>query len=419
MLTLLALLGTGCPGSAGVDPCANVTCAAGRVCVGGRCEQLGLFGDGLLGWWDSSILGPASPDGGAAPAAPGTEGGPPPKLDGSSQPSADSQPPAPDMGPFCNNNKCDPGENCVSCPDDCGQCICQPGQVEKSSAGCAPCQQNQRTCLADGTWGGWTSCQYYCTGTYYCVNNQCAPCYPGTTETKSCACGTQTRTCDSSGNWAAWGSCNTTCYSGFSCSSNRCIDTYTAYSSGGGPQCGYVYSGSYKTYQYCQPGDYCLSSSARSCRKYQTTQVGDIYHAYQNAGGPQCGYFYSGSYKTYVYCKGGDTCKSSSGMQCAFAGTACGAAYTAYKNAGGPQCGYYYSGSYKTYVYCKGGDYCNSSSGMQCKVVTTCPAGSVYTAYPNAGGPQCGYYYSGSYKTYVYCKPTDLCKSSSGLQCQK
>ena len=89
---------------------------------------------------------------------------------------------------------------------------------------------------------------------------------------------------------------------------------YHAGPKSGGADCGYVYT-SYKVYTYCQPGDYCTSSSQRKCKVVTTCGAGSIYHAYGSAGGAQCGYVYT-SYKKYVYCKPMDSCSSSSQRKC-------------------------------------------------------------------------------------------------------
>ncbi len=252
------------------------------------------------------------------------------------------------------------------------------------------------------------------------MNNVCAACTPSTTEEQACPCGKQTRTCSATGAWGAWGSCVLSCGAGFpDCINSRCGKYYTSYSGAGGPDCGYTYSGGIYTYFYCKLGDYCDSTSLKRCRTYENAQPGDVYHAAKSGGGADCGYTYSGGVYTYYYCLPGDSCSSSSQKTCTVSGTACDALYTAYKAGGGAECGYTYSGGVYTYYYCKPGDYCQSSSQKQCKVVTTCPAGAIYSAFKSAGGPQCGYTYSGGVYTYYYCFPGDLCSSSSQKQCKK
>jgi len=154
------------------------------------------------------------------------------------------------------------------------------------------------------------------------------------------------------------------------------------------------------------------------CRTYEQTLPGDIYHAYKSGGGPECGKEWNGSYYVYYYCKGGDYCSSSSSKQCKVTGMACAAIYTSYKSAGGPECGKDWNGSYYVYYYCKGGDYCSSSSSKQCKIATTCPPGTLYHAYKSAGGPECGKDWNGSYYVYYYCKPLDTCQSSASKLCK-
>ena len=219
--------------------------------------------DGPVGPKKDGPVGPKK-DGPVSPKKDGPVG---PKKDGPVSPKKDQYVP-PDKGPLCGDGKCNGTESCLSCPNDCGKCPCTPGQVEKNKQGCGPCMERKRSCKSTGQWGPWGACNYYCVGKYYCVNNKCAPCWPGTTEKKSCSCGTQTRTCGSTGNWGGWSGCATTCNGGYTCISNRCAKYYTAYASGGGGYCGYTYSG-YKQYVYCQPGDYCTSTSQRKCRNYQ------------------------------------------------------------------------------------------------------------------------------------------------------
>lgn len=201
--------------------------------------------------------------------------------------------------------------------------------------------------------------------------------------------------------------------------SDKCAKTYTAYTNGAGPECGKTYTGTYYTYYLCEPGDYCLSSSQKSCRKYQTPAPGDVYHAWTNAGGPECGKTYTGTYYTYYYCRQGDYCDSSTQKTCHLVGNACDATYHAYKNAGGPECGKVYTGTFYTYFYCQAGDYCNNSTQKACLVRKTCGPGSIYTAFANAGGPECGKVYSGSYYTYFYCYGGDTCVSSTQRTCRR
>ena len=55
----------------------------------------------------------------------------------------------------CGDGVCSPGETCSGCPSDCGICAgeCTPGDVQV----CCPygncCEDGQRTCTADHTWG--------------------------------------------------------------------------------------------------------------------------------------------------------------------------------------------------------------------------------------------------------------------------
>lgn len=456
MLALPAV--AGCPGETGnLNACAGVTCAPGRVCVDGKCqEQVCTGGDCPAGTVCSggqcvATCGAGSfctggavccgglcallTDAGACPdVTPGdgpSLGDGPPAGDGPAP--ADSGPPAgdgpvdqfvkPDAGPSCGDKVCNNGETCVDCPGDCGACPCTPGQTETSSTGCQPCQQKSRSCLSTGQWGAWGGCAFYCTGTYFCVNNQCKPCYPGTTEKQTCPCGEQTRTCSASGDWSSWGSCVTVCSGTFTCSSDRCVKEYTAYESAGGPECGSKYMGSgVYTYYRCQPGDLCVSSSQKKCLKYEAPQPGDVYTSFTAGKGAECGskYLGSGVYQ-YYRCLPGDLCKSSSQKQCAYSGTACNALYTSAAASSGAACGSKYLGSsVYQYYYCLPGDYCVSSSQKSCKIITTCGAGAQYHAYASAGGAKCGSKYLGSgVYTYYYCKPLDTCKSSSQKLCQQ
>ena len=307
----------------------------------------------------------------------------------------------------------------MNCAKDCGACQCQPNKKETSTVGCPACGQKERTCQADGKWGAFGACFNQCAGTQVCHNGACVACIPGTEQTQPCSCGTQRRTCSANGTWPGYGACETTCTGNFSCISGRCGRTYTAYSSAGGAECGYTYSGSTKRYQYCAPGDYCTSSGGRTCRTYQQYQAGDSYHAYSTGGGAQCGYTYSGTVKRYHYCVCGDSCASSGARLCRYSGTACGATYNSCASVAGPECGYIYSGTIKRYQYCKGGDTCSSSGARQCRVSTTCGAGSQYTAFSSAGGPQCGYIYSGTIKRYQYCFGGDTCASSGARLCRR
>jgi hypothetical protein len=99
-------------------------------------------------------------------------------------------------------------------------------------------------------------------------------------------------------------------------SGTACGAFYTSYTGGGGPECGSKMSGMSTIYYYCKPGDYCSSSSQEKCKIVTSCGAGSIYHAYTSASGAQCGSKMSGMSTIYYYCKPGDTCVSSSSREC-------------------------------------------------------------------------------------------------------
>jgi hypothetical protein len=200
-------------------------------------------------------------------------------------------------------------------------------------------------------------------------------------------------------------------------SGDKCGKNYDAYSGAGGPDCGKKSSSGGYLYFFCEPGDYCESSSLRRCRTYENPQLGDLYHAYTGAGGPDCGKQSTSSGYKYYFCKPGDYCESSSLKRCSFVGTTCDSRYHAYSGGGGPECGKQSTSSGYKYFFCQPGDYCESSSLKRCLVRTSCPAPATYHAYSSAGGPQCGKKSTSVGYQYFYCKPGDSCKSSSLKRC--
>jgi hypothetical protein len=96
----------------------------------------------------------------------------------------------------------------------------------------------------------------------------------------------------------------------------------------------------------------------------------------------------------------------------------CSRTYTAFTNAGGPDCGKVWNGSSYTYYYCQAGDYCQSSTSKMCRKYELPQNGDIYHAYKTGTGPDCGKVWNGSSYTYYYCMPGDTCSSSTSKQCK-
>jgi hypothetical protein len=264
----LVLVG-GCSGSEVADACAGVVCAQGRVCVSGQCQEA------------SSCEGKTCL-----------------------------------AGTVCVNGACVPALDGSSGKGDGGGCT--PSRTEKGKATCGPCQEAERTCQANGSWGPFGTCQDRCSTGLICKDEKCLACEPGKTDTQPCSCGTKTRTCSSEGAWSNWGACVESCKDPFKCENGRCTRHYAASADKDGPPCRVqcdLLSLSYVNQLYCSPGDYC--DSLEKCHGYEDRQPGDIYHGYPAAGGPTCGKLQAlpcGAIQ--LRCKSGDQCQSSTNWQC-------------------------------------------------------------------------------------------------------
>jgi hypothetical protein len=228
-VVICVLLLTGCPGDV-VDRCAAVSCSPGRICRDGRCVPESCVpgscppGTRCVYGLCASGVGDGAVDG-ARPA--------------DLRPDQPGQPDA-FVGPTCGDKACEGAESCVSCPQDCGDCPCQPGQTGASTIGCNVCERKLRDCLPDGQWGPWQPCK-------------------------------------------------SACVNGNTCNGSRCESNYEGAVGNTGPYCGYVTGAGSYSHVFCKPGDFCVDEPTRACRGYQTPLLGDPYHGYANATGGPCG----------------------------------------------------------------------------------------------------------------------------------
>ena len=182
------------------------SCVLGKICCKGQCTDADKHG---------RCPGAGPPDGGVADLPPKLDSKPwPPDMPvvkkDAPQPVKDLKPwpdfkawpdvkPWPDTAPpkpTCGDGKCNGTETCLSCVFDCGTCPCTPGQKQSGKLGCGPCMVRQRTCSSAGQWNAYGGCNYQCSSVQFCVNDTCKPCWPGTSQSKSCSCGTQSRACN-------------------------------------------------------------------------------------------------------------------------------------------------------------------------------------------------------------------------------
>jgi hypothetical protein len=112
---------------------------------------------------------------------------------------------------LCENNICDPTEDCGSCPADCGACVCGDGTCD-SSEDCSTCPEDCGECTCgDGTCEGdenCFNCQADC-GPCFCGNGACDPnedCATCEEDCGACVCGDGT--CDATEDCA---SCESDC----------------------------------------------------------------------------------------------------------------------------------------------------------------------------------------------------------------
>jgi hypothetical protein len=100
-----------------------------------------------------------------------------------------------------------------------------------------------------------------------------------------------------------------------------CNINYPAYESAGGRVCGYVYvlagtSGYVKSYNYCDPGDYCTSTTTGTCQHRLECGSGAYYDSYPTGGGVSCGSVSIEGVTYYLACRSGDACTSSTTGTC-------------------------------------------------------------------------------------------------------
>jgi len=265
-VAILSLVG-GCSDRNSADECAGVICVQGRICVSGRCQEAGSCeGKTCLG-------GTICVNGACVPVLDGSSG------DGAS---------------------------------------CTPQGTEKGKATCGPCQQAERTCQANGSWGPWGACQDLCAKDQLCKDEKCLACEPGKTQSRPCVCGTETRTCSSDGSWSDWGACVQNCKDPFKCENGRCTSHYAASSSENGPICQGYCAGvglGYYNLLLCKRGDTCETKT--QCRGYQEKLPSDTYRAYPGAGGVSCGQEQQWPCDVVTYqCEPGDNCDSASEVRC-------------------------------------------------------------------------------------------------------
>ncbi|MFC1768693.1 NBR1-Ig-like domain-containing protein [Nanoarchaeota archaeon] len=95
---------------------------------------------------------------------------------------------------YCGDDDCNGPETCVTCPVDCGNCECRPGDSQTDD--CGKCGWRWRDCLPWGEWDDWS----------HCVDQ--GSCWPGDWDSRNCGnCGRQDRQCGSNCEWRSWGSC--------------------------------------------------------------------------------------------------------------------------------------------------------------------------------------------------------------------
>lgn len=142
---------------------------------------------------------------------------------------------------------------------------------------------------------------------------------------------------------------------------------------GFGRYCGYSYVNMFhlgipKVNFYCEERDKCLNPAGQTCQKVGVG-CNVQYHAYRYGGGRVCGSHYVSGYRTWRYCEPGDYCSSSTAGTCVFRKPECGrgTTYHAYPTGGGSSCGKVKVGSYYYTIKCQPGDTCTASSAGWCR----------------------------------------------------
>lgn len=193
------------------------------------------------------------------------------------------------------------------------------------------------------------------------------------------------------------------------------LQSYDGFTQAGGPNCGS--DGGFTA--ECYPGDVCEDAATRQCLFVHYPDGDDCpnlpYSAYSQGGGPNCGS--DGGFT--AECKPADRCLDPETGDCELIGSDGGAipcatqTYESFSQAGGPNCGS--DGGFT--AECYGGDVCEDPDTKRCRFVhspsgANCPA-LPYQAYSQAGGPNCGS--DGGFT--AECKPGDSCISAATGEC--